>query len=331
MIEVLTSSNGSYPRIGEHPDEQRLRRAYAQLEIGAIAEGRYREIEDAIVAEVIAEQASTGLDIVTDGMVRWSDPISHTARALTGVTINGLLRYFDNNFYFRQPVVRDHIARVRTVARSEYLFAARCTTRPVKSVLTGPYTLARASVIATSSYRGLGDLTASYAAILADEVRDLVAAGALYVQIDEPAILHFPGDIALLADALDPIHAACGNSELLLATYFGDAGPLLERLEELPVDVLALDLVTNPALLDRLAREGSRRRLALGMLDGRTTRMESATVLAPLAEAILAGPLPPGNHYLTTSCGLELLPRPYARRKLDVLDQLRRAVGGNRP
>src|SRR5262245_58938292 len=96
-VQLRTMSAGSYPRIGDASEQQRLRRAYAQLETGAIAESHSRAVEDAVASDVLSEQAAAGVDVVTDGLVRWHDPISHTARRLAGVTINGLLRFFDNN------------------------------------------------------------------------------------------------------------------------------------------------------------------------------------------------------------------------------------------
>src|SRR2546426_2775871 len=124
-MEVVTASAGSYPRIGEGPGQQRLRQAYAQLELGSIPASRYGALEDEVTREVLAEQAAAGIDLVTDGLVRWYDPISHLGRKLGGVTINGLLRYFDTNFYFRQPVVRDRLTRHVPLVAGEYRFAAK--------------------------------------------------------------------------------------------------------------------------------------------------------------------------------------------------------------
>lgn len=326
-MELLTASAGSYPRIGDEPAEQRLRRAYAQLETGAIAEGHFRAVEDDVATQVLAEQAQAGIDIVTDGLVRWHDPISHTARRLAGVTINGLLRFFDSNCYVRQPVVRDRITKTSAIVSGEYRFAARHSTRPVKAVLTGPYTLARLSLNETSVYRDLEALTLAYADVLTGEVEELAAERAPYVQIDEPAILRAPEHLPLLARALGPLAAARGASELTLATYFDDAAPLFDGLQDMPVDVLALDLIASPTLVRRLTQTGARRRLALGVLDGRTTRLEDVETVASLVARILTT-VRDGPTYLTTSCGLEFLPRDYARRKLARLVEVRRAVAG---
>ena len=137
-MELILSSAGSYPRIGETPEAQRHRRAYAQHERGEISGAEWRAVEDEVAEQVVREQTATGLDIVTDGQVRWYDPISHLARHCEGIQINGLLRYFDTNFYFRQPVVSGRIRRREPVLRREFEVARAATDRVVKPVLTGP-------------------------------------------------------------------------------------------------------------------------------------------------------------------------------------------------
>ena len=128
-MELILSSAGSYPRIGVTPDTQRHRRADAPPERGAINATDWRAVVDEIAEQVVREQTATGLDIVTDGQVRWYDPISHLARHCEGIQINGLLRYFDTNFYFRQPVVSGRIRRREPVLRREFEVARAATAR----------------------------------------------------------------------------------------------------------------------------------------------------------------------------------------------------------
>ncbi|MBI2544234.1 MAG: methylcobamide--CoM methyltransferase, partial [Candidatus Rokubacteria bacterium] len=96
-MQLILSTAGSYPRIGDVPDLQRHRRAYAQRERGDISAEELRKVEDEVVAGVIREQIEAGIEVVTDGLIRWYDPYSHFARGLEGVEINGLLRLFDTN------------------------------------------------------------------------------------------------------------------------------------------------------------------------------------------------------------------------------------------
>ena len=87
-MELLTASTGSYPRIGDRLEQQRHRQAYAKRERGEISDQEFGRVQDEVTRGVIEEQARAGLDVVTDGQVRWYDPISHFARGLEGCESN---------------------------------------------------------------------------------------------------------------------------------------------------------------------------------------------------------------------------------------------------
>ena len=120
---------------------------------------------------------------------------------LDGVRSNGLLRFLDTNFYFRQPVDRDRSAAAPASVdhRRVPVRGAQVARVPVKVVLTGPYTLAQLSVIATTAYPSLAALTVVSPLPRRGSVDELLAAGARLLQIDEPLILARPGDMRLLA------------------------------------------------------------------------------------------------------------------------------------
>ncbi|MEM3723286.1 MAG: hypothetical protein QW179_02405, partial [Candidatus Hadarchaeales archaeon] len=186
-MEVLAASHSSYPRIGTPLEKQVHREAYAKLERGEISMAEFERVEDEVVREVIEEQTTAGLDILTDGQIRWHDPISHIARKLEGCEIDGLLRFFDTNFYFRQPVIKGEIARREPIILREFRFAKGVSEKPLKAVLTGPYTLARLSI----NRRGvpLDVIAREFAHVISEEVKDLAGAGAEIIQVEEPAIL----------------------------------------------------------------------------------------------------------------------------------------------
>ena len=74
-----------------------------------------------MVDEIIHEQEEAGLDFVTDGQVSWADPVSHLLAPLDGVRTDGLLRFLDTNFYFRQPVIEarlSHLAYAPEIAEA---------------------------------------------------------------------------------------------------------------------------------------------------------------------------------------------------------------------
>lgn len=328
-MELIVASAGSYPRIGDAPDLQQHRRAYARRERGEISAEEFARAEDEAAAAAIREQIDAGVEVVTDGLTRWYDPYSHFCRGVEGVEVNGLLRLFDTNFYFRQPVVKGPIRRRAPILLPEYEFARSVSGRPVKPVLTGPYTLARGS-IPGKAYASTHDLALAWAHVLAEEVRELARAGAGLIQVDEPGIMRHPEELNLLEAALRPLAEARGTAQLVLHLSFGDATPLYRDLQGLPVDVLGLDFTYAPKLPALVADAGSTKRLALGVVDARNTKLETEEDVFPILDRILPA-LGNGPTYLTPSWGLELLPREVARAKLLVLRRLRDAyVGGRR-
>jgi 5-methyltetrahydropteroyltriglutamate--homocysteine methyltransferase len=278
------------------------------------------------IRSAIQDQEKAGVDMVTDGQVGWADPVSHLVRHLDGVRLGETQSFLDSGIAFRAPIIEAKLRCRVSLTLEDYVRASETSQRPVKPVLVGPYTLAHCSRIATTAYRNVADLAADLSVILAQEVRDLARAGARLIQVDEPMILRHAEDVRLLRDLLEPLKVAAGDgTQLMLATYFGDAEPLYAQLESLPADVVALDLVEGRRLADAIAATGSGKILALGVTNGRSTGMEDTDSLILQVERILHRYI----HdvvYLQPSCGLASLSRAQARAKLFLLAAVRDAL-----
>jgi 5-methyltetrahydropteroyltriglutamate--homocysteine methyltransferase len=279
-----------------------------------------------VAKATIREQEEAGLDLVTDGQIRWYDPVSHLAGKLEGVKIDGLLRFFDTNFYFRQPIITAKLGWKGPWVQDEFIFAKKVSKKQVKQVLTGPYTLAKLSIIQTNAYPRFRDLVVDFAELMSREIEGLVRAGAAMIQIDEPAIIRHPNDFEILREAVTTLASKKGKSKLALYTYFGDVAPIYDRLQSLSVDILGLDFTYSSQLLDRVARDGSDKRLGLGLIDGRNTRVETKEEVFKHLNRIL--PKLKGDIcYINPSCGLEYLPRDKAYRKLANMAKLKKLFG----
>jgi len=338
-LRLVLAHTGSYPRIGDSSEFQVLRRTIAGLDRGERTSKDVTAAEDEMTRRALEEQARGGIELMTDGQVRWNDPVSYLAGKLENVRVNGLLRFFDTNFYFRQPVLAGRPARRGPLVVDDYRFARQALARlgglvkdqpgtaKLKPVLTGPYTLAKLSLVEDHTMNQLEDRTLAYAEILSAEVRVLEEAGAEFIQVDEPAILRHPNDWRIFLEALGRLAQAKGTSRLALYVYFHNCVPLYEKLAELPVDVLGLDFTYNPELVSVVAASGAPRPLGLGLVDGRNTKLEKPDAVARLLERIL--PKIAGEEsYLGPSCGLEYLPRDRAYAKLELLGKIRAALTG---
>ena len=322
---VSTTLVGSYPRIGETPEEQRLRRAIAKFDEDKISEMDLWEVERSVVKEVLGEQRAAGIALPTDGQVTWYDSQSHFARHFDGVQVDGLVRYFDTNTYYRQPVVAGPIRWRENSVVDEWRFAASVAGGPVKAVVTGPYTLA---TLAKVDGRTKRDLVREFADSIATEVRALRTAGATHIQVDEPAITRNQEDGTLVAEAVETVTADKGKAWFCLFSYFGDVAGILDDLAALPIDNLGLDLVQGDRNWKALAGQGSEVPLTLGVIDARNTRRDDPATIAKSALA-LKGKVPLEESYVSPSNGLEFLPRDKAREKLRlVVESARRLEAG---
>jgi 5-methyltetrahydropteroyltriglutamate--homocysteine methyltransferase len=136
-------------------------------------------------------------------------------------------------------------------------------------------------------------------------------------------IVQRPEDFSAFARALHTVTQGRGSAKIVLVTYFGDAAPLYDKLQDLPVDALGFDLTYGSRLASAIAA-GSSKPLALGVLDGRTTRLEKTAEVARTVEKLVAKQRQ--DVILTPSCGLEYLPRSRASDKLHLLAAVRKEL-----
>lgn len=318
---MLAANHSSYPRIGDTPPLQKLRRVIEATARNEAPRDTLVAAQEEMTRLALKEQAETDLDLLTDGQIRWYDGVWHFASNFDGVSAGSIFRFFDTNFLIRQPVVQGRVRWRGTLTAPEYRFAARAAKKPVKAVLTGPVTLARHSILADGAYKSPRDLAIDYATGLQTEARDLFAAGAAWLQVEEPSILTHPEDLPVLRDFLAGVAKdKPAGAQVLLATYFNDAAPLYAKLLELPVGGFVWDLTYSETLADRIA-QGFSKVLGLGIVDGRNTMLEKPEDIARRVERIAAKAR--GEVHLLPSCGLEHLPRDRARQKLEILAKAR--------
>ncbi len=313
-MKILTANSGSYPRVGDDPGQLRLRKAYRKWEVGDISDQELEEVYRDYTKEVIEEQEEAGLDVVTDGQLRWYDPLSHFAKGTEGCDIDGLLRYFDTNFYFRQPVIEQRLERSDSIVVDEFVTARKHASTTLKPVLTGPYTLARYSI--DNHYGDLFELALEFADIIGSEIEELAEAGADEIQVDEPGILNNKEDFSIFSKAFKTLAKRSKDSQLDLYLYFGDSAPIYDDLQELPADMLALDFTYSPDLPKLVEDRRSDKPLGLGLIDARNTKMEKAEDIVPVIEKIVPY-VDADKIYLNPTTGVEYLPRERAREKLE--------------
>lgn len=344
-MTLVLANSGGYPRSGDTAELQVLERTLRGLETGEMNTADLADAENEMTRRAIEEQASAGLEVFTDGLIRWADPVSHIAEKLGGIRLDGSVPYFSTGASCRQPNIEARPQRVEPLLVDEYRFARNAlgqlpTTREragrlvLKVVLTGPHTLARFSHANDASMKPIEARIAAFAEAIAAEIVSLAEVGADFIQVDEPAILQYPQDWTYFAAACEQLaqarqSAARGGRRPQLALHlpFGDAAPVLEQLLQVPVDILGMDFTASPRLLDAVAVDGSPIPIGLGMVNGQSETMEDPAGLARQVERVLPR-VGGARAYLSPNCGLERLPRPVAFAKLQLLSRIREHVHG---
>ena len=323
-MPIQTTVVGSYPKPPDEGETFTVRKTLHALERGSASVDDLHTAQDELVRRVISEQEEAGIEVVTDGHVRWDDILTPFARHIAGFEIGGLLRWFDNNVYYRRPVCVGDLEWRGPSSVDAFRFAESVTGKEVKAVIPGPVTFARLSV--DEHFGDHRSFVLAIAKVLAQEAFELQAAGARVIQIDEPALLDAPEDLDLATEALDVLTAELSEVELILGTYFGDAKRLGADLFTLPVQTFGLDLVAGPENRELIRSLPEDKKLQAGIIDARNTKLEDAAELQATIEE-LAGEVGADRLSVSPSSGLEFLPREKARAKLHRLCEAAQKVG----
>jgi 5-methyltetrahydropteroyltriglutamate--homocysteine methyltransferase len=309
---LKTTVVGSYPKITEDKTQANLRRARNRFDQRKISAEQLEKAYQETIKRAIREQEEAGIDLITDGQIRWDDLVTPFAKSIRGMEINGLRRFFDNNVYYRRPVVKSKASFGDHSVVDEFKFAKVNSRNEVKQVIPGAFTFARLSV--DKFYHDEEKLVLDLAEILHDEARQLSEEGAEIIQIDEPSLCFHSDKLSLVQESLRVITGGI-KAKFALYLYFGSIKELVPDLFDLPVDVIGVDVVSKKENFDLLLDSGGKKEIGLGCVDARSIRMESQPELISLFEKV-AKKIPADKIYINPSCGLEFLPHVEAQKKL---------------
>jgi 5-methyltetrahydropteroyltriglutamate--homocysteine methyltransferase len=307
-------------------------------ELWRVPEPFLAEAQDDATALAIRDFERAGIDILTDGEIRRESYSNRFATALEGMDIDNPAMV-EGRTGRKNPVPRvvGSIRRTRPVEVDDLRFLRARTDRPVKITLPGPFTMSQQAF--NEAYDDDAALALDLAAAVNEEIRDLFAAGADVVQIDEPWLQARPEAARKYAvEAIDrAVEGIDGTTAL--HTCFGYAHVVTEKppgysfLEELngcAVDQIAIESA-QPRLDVSILRGIRDKTVILGVLDlSDDAAVESTDEVAARIEAALEF-IPADRLQVAPDCGMKYLPRATAFAKLRALAegaaQIRSRIG----
>jgi len=309
---LKTTVVGNYPKITEDKSAPNLRSALNKFDQDKISEEELEKAYGQTIRRVMKEQEEAGVDLITDGQIRWDDLVTPFARNIDGLEIGGLIRFFDNNVYYRRPIVKSKLAFKDYSTVEEFKFLKQNSTKKVKAVMVGPFTFAKLSK--DEYYNDIDKFTLVLAGILKKEAKKLEEVGAECIQIDEPSLCFSPEKIDLVNRAIKIITNGL-KAKAFLYLYFGRIKKLIPKLFDFQVDGIGIDVVSRPENLNSILESSFNKELILGCLDARNTSLEDEEELLKLFERVTQK-FSSEKVYISPSCGLEFLPHETALAKL---------------
>ena len=298
-------------------------RAYDRKRVG---EGELEKAFEDATLKVINAQLSAGFSYITDGMLKWQDLLRPFTENLNGVKMGSLARWFNNNLFYRKPVIVNDIWREKSVVEEIAYIKCLPSNFPWKAVLPAPYTIAHLSE--NYFYKNKTELMFKCAQILREEIKDLATLGFKYVQLSDPALVYKPTAVSISRDELNVISEALGVAvegvpiKTCLQTFFGDFSQILPEALDFPVDHLGIDLYeTN---FEKLKEYSFEKGVALGLVDSRSSLVEKVDELVRVAKEII-GSIYSSNLreiFICPNCDLEFLPLERAEEKMKAISSV---------
>jgi len=227
------------------------------------------------------------------------------------------------NRYYRKPIIIGKVHWQGPMTVEMWRYAQGLTDKPVKGMLTGPYTMVDWSF--DEHYGSRREAVLDMARAIHQEAVELEKAGAGYIQVDEPAASTRPEEMELVAQGLAVVTEGL-KAKTITHMCYGDFASVFDQIVRLPVDQLDIETANSDYdLLELFRRHRFDKEVALGVVDVHNHRVET---LEEVKEGIRRGleVLPPQRLYIDPDCGLKTRTWEEAAAKLRVMVQAVREV-----
>lgn len=324
-----TSLVGSYPQPDWLIDRAKLAGRFPPrvraLELWRVAPEYLAQAQDDATIIAIRDQERAGLDIITDGEMRRESYSNRFATALDGVDLDNPGSALDRSGHPNPvPRVTGRIRRRHAVEVRDVQFLRANTDRRIKITVPGPFTMAQQAQ--NDFYASDREMALDYAAAVNAEIRDLFAAGADVVQIDEPYMQARPDKAREYG--LEAVNAALDGikGETALHICFGYAAIIHERpagynfLPELAGSTVSgVSIETAQSNLDTsILTNLAGKTIILGVIDLSDPQVETAETVAARIRRALPH-VDPTKVIIAPDCGMKYLPRETAFGKMQAM------------
>ena len=275
-----TTSVGSFPK----PDY--LVKARADFSKGKISAEQLAELERKATAFWIAKQEELDVDVLVDGEQYRGDMVAYFAERLPGFTQGGVVRSYGNRYYHK-PIITGPVAWPQPITVEWWKYSQSLTKRPVKGMLTGPYTVMDWSF--NEYYPDRRATCMALASVVRKEVEALIAAGCKIIQIDEPALSVRPEELPIAIEAMQRVTDGL-NAYFITHACYGAFEYIYPGMLDMPVDNFDLEMSNSgnrAGLLNMFKKHPFTKEISFGVVDVHSHQIEDATTVRQRVEQAL--------------------------------------------
>jgi len=324
-----TSLVGSYPQPDWLIDREKLSHQMPPrvraAELWRVPEQWLERAQDDATLLAIRQQEAAGLDIITDGEIRRESYSNRFATALDGLDLDNPGSVVSRSGHsITVPRLTGKIRRRHAVEVRDLKFLRSNTRHKIKITVPGPFTMSQQ--VKNDFYATEREMALDYAAAVNEEMRDLFAAGADIIQIDEPYMEAYPDKardfgLAALERALQGVS---GTTALHICFGYAALVPgrpaaysFLRELAGSPVQQISIETAQSNLDCSVLA-ELPGKTIILGVIDLSTTEVESPELVAKRIRRALPY-IAPERLVIATDCGMKYLPAESAFGKMQAM------------
>lgn len=309
MTQISTTTTGIFPKIGG--DAPSLRANLHKFDRDEINIDALENVIQKNIERAVSEQIAVGIDLPTDGLIRWTDLFSPFVKSWHGLTRRGIHRFYDTNTLYGEPVVEAELEFTESHAATDFAAAQKFGAK--KATLPGVFTFAAACV--DNFYHDEVKLRAKIAENLLCEAQKLVEAGAEIIEIHEPEL----GWNNFDASEITSIYSKLGalKTKIVVTTYFRNfsqatAASLISAKVGIGIDFSKPFEITDLEIPF----------VQIGIVDSRETKLESAEILAQRKTEALQK-FSRSEIIFSTTSHVEYLPHAIALTKINLLKNLK--------
>lgn len=299
--------------VGSFPKPTYLTKARSDLQKNNITPAQLLDLERKATNEWLEYQQEAGIDVLVDGEMYRGDMVAFFAEVMPGFDKGGLVRSYGNRYYHK-PIIVGEVAWPHPMTVEWWKYSQSKTKKPVKGMLTGPYTIMDWSF--NEHYPDRRTAALALADCIRKEVAALIEAGCRIIQIDEPAISVRPTELDI---AIETMHRVTDRQKAYFITHicYGAFDKIYPKMLDLPVDNIDLEMSNSDLdMLELIRKHPFTKDITFGVVDSHSHIIEDVDLIRDRIKQALQY-IPKEQVWIDPDCGLKTRTVQEARAKLE--------------